>query len=267
MGATLTFEGTVPENYERYSGSAIFEPYALDIAGRMQNDRVRKVLELACGTGRVTNHLVKLLPAEGTLYATDISADMMAVAKRMVTDDRVQWKLSDAQDLPFPDNSFDHVVCQFGVMFFADKSKAFGEAYRVLEQGGRFLFNTWDALEQNPRAALVKRVMDQHFDDVPEELTKVVHYFCNKEEITRLLQEAGFKNITIESVQKVSCYRHVDDIVSAVTTASLIGVFLAGKSSSQQEQFKQDLRKELVAAYGATEPRAPMQAVVCSAVK
>jgi ubiquinone/menaquinone biosynthesis C-methylase UbiE len=267
MGATLDFKGSVPENYERYSGGAVFEPYALDIVDRLKNDRINRVLELACGTGRVTNHLVKLLPTDGVLYATDISADMMAVAQRMVTDTRVKWQLVDAHELPFPDETFDHVVCQFGVMFFQDKPKVFREVCRVLEKGGRFIFNIWDAIEHNPRALLVKKVMEDLFDDVPEELTQGVHFFTDKQEITHLLQEAGFKNVKIDTVQKLTRYPHVDDVIQAVTTGSLSSAFLSTKSIIQQEQFKQVLRKELVAAYGETGLEAPMQALVCSAVK
>ena len=49
--------------------------------------------------------------------------------------------------LPFPDGTFDAVVCQFGVMFFPDKSKAYSEARRVLRHGGVFVFNVWDRIE------------------------------------------------------------------------------------------------------------------------
>ena len=56
----------------------------------------------------------------------------------------VEWRQADAMQLPFPDGMFDAVVCQFGVMFFPDKSKAFSEARRVLRAGGVFLFHVWD---------------------------------------------------------------------------------------------------------------------------
>ena len=51
--------------------------------------------------------------------------------------------------LPFADASFDAVVCQFGVMFFPDKPKAFAETRRVLRPGGAFLFNAWDRIGEN----------------------------------------------------------------------------------------------------------------------
>lgn len=118
MSVTLVFNGSVPANYEKYSGASVFEPYALDIIERIKNDEIKNVLEIACGTGRVTSHLTKLIPEGEVLYATDISADMIAIAKTIVTDNKVKWQLADAHDLPFDNSAFDHVVCQFGVMFF-----------------------------------------------------------------------------------------------------------------------------------------------------
>ena len=53
----------------------------------------------------------------------------------------VEWRQADVVDLPFPDASFDAAICQFGVMFFPDKVKAFSEVHRVLRPGGG-LFST-----------------------------------------------------------------------------------------------------------------------------
>ena len=52
-------------------------------------------------------------------------------------------------ELPFEDGSFDAVVCQFGVMFFPDRPRAFAEARRVLRPGGSLIFSTWDRIEEN----------------------------------------------------------------------------------------------------------------------
>ena len=58
-------------------------------------------------------------------------------------------------ELPFPDEAFDAVVCQFGVMFFPDKARAFAEARRVLRAGGVFLFSVWDRIEDNEFADVI----------------------------------------------------------------------------------------------------------------
>jgi SAM-dependent methyltransferase len=80
---------------------------------------------------------------------------------------RVTWRQADAQHLPFPDGEFDAVVCQFGVMFFPDKPRAFSEACHVLKPGGRFLFNVGDRIEENEFADIVVKSVATLFRDNP----------------------------------------------------------------------------------------------------
>ncbi|MGI8597805.1 MAG: class I SAM-dependent methyltransferase [Chitinophagaceae bacterium] len=145
----FNFSGSVPQNYDTYLGPILFEPYAKDLVKRIKEKEAHKVLELACGTGRVTHHLLNTLPAHVQVIATDLNADMMSVAKSRIIDERVIWQEVDAQDLPYNEKEFDLIVCQFGVMFFEEKLRAFKEANRVLKEGGDFLFNTWDKVENN----------------------------------------------------------------------------------------------------------------------
>jgi trans-aconitate methyltransferase len=59
MSTDINFSGSVPQNYDRYLGPLLFEPYAKDLVERINEKNVKRVLELACGTGRVTQHLLK----------------------------------------------------------------------------------------------------------------------------------------------------------------------------------------------------------------
>ena len=75
----------------------------------------------------------------------------------------VKWQQADALALPFPDESFDAAVCQFGAMFFPDRIKAYREARRVLKPGGHFVFNVWDRIETSPvMAAAVEGLARRH---------------------------------------------------------------------------------------------------------
>jgi ubiquinone/menaquinone biosynthesis C-methylase UbiE len=144
----------------------------LDLKERLKNDRCVKVLELACGAGRITSRFTEILEKDGKIVATDINGDMLAVAKK---GDQacVDWQVIDAQELPFDNGFFDHVICQFGVMFFSDKLKAFKEAYRVISKEGKFVFNTWGPLNDSRRSGIIKDVMEDCFkDDAPGFLTK-----------------------------------------------------------------------------------------------
>ena len=120
MAAITNFTGSIPLNYETYLGPLFFEPYAVDLAQRIEGSNFQSVLELACGTGRVTKHLVNKLSAEGRLQAIDLNAGMLQIAKEQLQDNRIHWSVADAHELPFESKEFDLAVCQFGVMFFAD---------------------------------------------------------------------------------------------------------------------------------------------------
>ena len=71
---------------------------------------------------------------------------MLEIARaKFQPNEKVDFRPADATTLPFPDGSFDAVVCQFGVMFFPDKDKSYREIHRVLAPGGHYLFNVWDS--------------------------------------------------------------------------------------------------------------------------
>src|SRR3981081_1780212 len=148
------FSGSIAALYDRYLGPLIFEPYAENLASRLSALHARRVLEPAAGTGIVTRALVGALQPCASIVATDLTQPMLDHAAKKVSSSRVSWQKVDAQALPFADAAFDAVVCQFGVMFFPDKRKAYSEARRVLKPGGHFIFNVWDKLEHNELAAL-----------------------------------------------------------------------------------------------------------------
>jgi ubiquinone/menaquinone biosynthesis C-methylase UbiE len=114
----------------------IFDSYALDLASRLAEANALDVLETAAGTGVLTRAIASRLPADARIVATDLNQPMLNRAKaRQSQDGRIEWKHADALALPFEDQSFDVVACQFGVMFFPDKVQVYHEAWRVLKPG------------------------------------------------------------------------------------------------------------------------------------
>jgi SAM-dependent methyltransferase len=127
MGTTdAAFAGSIPAIYEQYLGPLLFEPFAEDIAARLHDIAQGRILETATGTGIVTRALVKALPPNVEIVATDLNQAMLDVAAKRLQAPNVKWQQADAQSLPFEDTSFDVIVCQFGVMFFPDKLTAAG---------------------------------------------------------------------------------------------------------------------------------------------
>jgi SAM-dependent methyltransferase len=180
----------------------IFAPYADDLAARLAGLRDGSVLETAAGTGVVTRALASTLPRDVAIVATDLNQAMLDHAARQLGSDRVTWRQADAQMLPFPDGMFDVVVCQFGVMFFLDKPRAFAEAARVLEPGGRFLFSVWDRIEENEFADVVVRAVAALYpDDPPMFLARTPHGHHDTGPLEAQLRSAGFGTTSVENLR------------------------------------------------------------------
>jgi SAM-dependent methyltransferase len=187
------FVGSIAKVYAASLVPLLFESYATDIAARLARRPVSRVLELAAGTGVVTRALASSLPASTTIVATDLNQPMLDEAAAGDTVRPVEWRQADAQQLPFGDASFDAIVCQFGVMFFPDKTKAFAEARRVLEPGGVYIFSVWDRIEENECADIVTRALATMFpDDPPRFLARVPHGYYDRAVIERDLAAGGF---------------------------------------------------------------------------
>jgi SAM-dependent methyltransferase len=187
------FTGSIPKLYETYLVPLIFEPYAADLANRLASRSLAHVLEIAAGTGVVTRALTTVLPDSVSIVATDLNQSMLGQASAAGTRRPVEWRQADAMQLPFPDGSFDAVVCQFGAMFFPDKSKAFSEARRVLRSGGVFIFNVWDRIEENEFADTVISALESVFPkDPPRFLARTPHSYHERQIIERDLANGGF---------------------------------------------------------------------------
>jgi SAM-dependent methyltransferase len=187
------FTGSIPKLYETYLVPLIFEPYAQDLAQRLKSKTLTSVLEIAAGTGVVTRALSAALPDSAAIVATDLNQAMLDEAALTATKHPVEWRQADAMQLPFLDDSFDAVVCQFGVMFFPDKAKAMAEALRVLRPGGVFIFNVWDRIATNEFADTVTTALAAIFPrDPPRFMARTPHGYYDRRLIERDLASAGF---------------------------------------------------------------------------
>lgn len=192
--ANIAFSGSIPQIYERYLVPLIFKPYAADIAARVAQHQPKRVLELACGTGVVTRQLANVLPEATEIVATDLNPAMLAEAERNGVSRTVTWQQADALQLPYPDASFDVVVCQYGVMFFPDRAKGYSEAKRVLKPGGLFVFNVWDRVDQNEFTAVLVGTLTEKFpENPPSFITQIPYGYYDFNTIARDLEHGGFE--------------------------------------------------------------------------
>jgi SAM-dependent methyltransferase len=191
--ADTKFAGSVPAIYDEHLVPMIFQHYATDIANRVRARSPARILEIAAGTGVVTRALAAATPASTSIVATDLNPAMLERAAAVGTSRPVAWQPADAMRLPFPDGAFDAVVCQFGVMFFPDKAKAFAETRRVLAPGGFFIFNVWDRIAENDFAEVVLAALASVFPaDPPRFMERTPHGYHDTDLVARDLAAGGF---------------------------------------------------------------------------
>jgi SAM-dependent methyltransferase len=201
VDVSRNFGGSMPEYYDSIMGPAQFEPYGADLVRRLVAEPAGEVLEVACGTGRVTRRLREHLVPSVRLFATDISDAMLEYGRRKVGG-AIEWQKADAMALPFKDAAFGAVVCAFGVMFVPDKKAAFREARRVLREGGVLLFNVWDGLENNPQGRPAEQVLARRFPDDPAMKAGSLPYqFNDRAAISGMLADARFGQVRMEAVR------------------------------------------------------------------
>lgn len=205
-GADKIFAGSIPAIYERCMVPMIFEPYARDLAARVAGLRPQAVLEIAAGTGVVTRAMAEALGPGVGIVATDLNQPMLEIATNLQgTAGGVRFQQADAQALPFADESFDVVVCQFGVMFFPDKDLGYREARRVLKPGGHYVFAVWDRLSTNEFVSVVNTVLTDRFhDDPPMFMERAPHGYHDTDAIIAAVRQAGFGDVVVDTVDKVS---------------------------------------------------------------
>ncbi len=200
------FSGSIPEFYDTYLVPLIFDAYADDLASRVASLEPKSVLETAAGSGVVPRALASRLDTDARYVVTDLNQPMLDhAAIKQGPDERIEWRQADAMNLPFDDNSFDVTICQYGVMFYPDRSQGYGEARRVLKDGGSFIFSVWDEIKANDFADIVTQVASDVFpDDPPNFLPRTPHGYYDHNQIRNDLDAAGFTDVSIDSIEETS---------------------------------------------------------------
>lgn len=260
------FAGSIPALYDRCLGPLQFEPYAIDLAERIAALSPKTVLETAAGTGIVTVELARRLGPSVKIHATDLNQPMLAVAAQKITSSDVAWRQADAMALPFADQEFDVVVCQFGVMFFPDKLKAFNEARRVLKPGGQFIFNVWDRLELNEFSDIAAQAVAAWFPANPSDFMRRVPFgYFDTDAISATLKEAGFSAVSFERVAKPSRAAGAHDVALGLCQGTPTRNDIEARDPAALQAVTESVQAALEARFGTGPIEGKTQAIVFTA--
>jgi SAM-dependent methyltransferase len=192
-------EGNAPELFERDNAQTLGRPLSAQVFNHVELYAGDRVLDAACGTGIVTRVAAQRFPQVGKFIGIDRNAGMLDVARANTpTNVLVDWQQGDLSALPFPDDSFEVVLCQNGIQFVLDKSVVLHEIHRVLVAGGRLAFTVWS--EVTPYAAALSEALARHISAEAAASSHAPFQLRDARTILDLVEGAPFREITIQEV-------------------------------------------------------------------
>lgn len=208
----------VAETYEAKFVPALFAewaPHILDIADVGPG---QSVLDVACGTGIVARTALDRVGTDGSVVGLDLNEAMLTVARRI--EPAVEWRRGDAADLPLPDGSFDAVLCQMALMFFADRKRAVAEMARVANADGTVAILVPAGLTDQPAYGPLVDVAARHAG--PEAMSLLGTYWScgDVDELTDVVESAGLEVVGSRTRTGTARAASPDDLVATEVEGS-----------------------------------------------
>jgi SAM-dependent methyltransferase len=188
--------GTAAENYQRHFVPTIATPVSGDLLRTAGLQPGERVLDVACGTGVAARLAAEQVGATGSVTAVDVASDMIDVARTVPSPAGapVEWHVGDAASLPFPDATYNVVLCQMGLMFMPDRSAVLAEMRRVLVPGGRVVVNTPGRI--HPAFEVMAEAVVEHISPELGGFVRAVFSMHDPDVVAALLAGARFEEVS-----------------------------------------------------------------------
>jgi ubiquinone/menaquinone biosynthesis C-methylase UbiE len=223
---TLQTQIDAANAYEALFVPALFGQWAPKVADAAQIQPGQRALDVACGTGILARELSSRTGSSGRVAGIDPSPGMVAVAKHLAP--AVEWREGVAESLPFPDQSFDAVVSQFGLMFFTDRRQALREMQRVLAPGGHLAVAVWDSLDNIPAFARLVALLEQTAGRRAADALRAPFALGDRQELASLFSDAGATSAEITTRHGTAWFPSIRTMIEAELRGWLpvVGVIL-----------------------------------------
>lgn len=234
--------GQSTEAYERYLVPAMFGPWAERLVEVVAPTRGDRVLDVGCGTGIVARTAARRM-GEGRVVGLDLNEGMLETAGRASADLRpaIDWKLGDATDLPFPDASFDVVLCQQAIQFFTDPVAALAEMRRVLVTGGRAGVSVLRSIEHSPIYVPLAEALERHAGPAAGTMMRSPFAAWDADELRRMARTAGFGEVRIRLEVSTVRYPSTEELVRREAASSPLAEPIAAMSAEARETMIREL--------------------------
>lgn len=186
---------TPAEVYDEFFVPALFQQWGCVVAEAAGAGAGTSVLDVACGTGVLACAAIESTGPGGLVAGLDPNEQMLNVARRK--NDRIEWRVGRAESIPFPDETFDAVASQFGLMFFEDKRAGLREMMRVARPGGRLAVAVCDALDHSPGYAVLAELLHRLFGEPVARAFRAPFGCGDPELLLSICSDAGIANARV----------------------------------------------------------------------
>lgn len=236
-------DDAVATAYDRVIVPTLFYPWTSKLIEDHGPWEGRRVLDLATGTGVVAQFLAERVGADGAVTGADINGQMLQMARRRCAEveGAVEFVETPAHPLDIADESMDSVVCQQGFQFFPDRDAAAVEVHRVLRDGGKAVFTTWEPVTECRGFGVICDALEAIGEPDISASMRVPFDNMPAGELVSHFESAGFGNIEIEQ-------HRIDLVVDGgpekaveLAYATPIGPALLGLPEARQDEFRKAL--------------------------
>jgi SAM-dependent methyltransferase len=236
----------------------------LDAVGLKEGMRV---LDIAAGTGDQSLLAAQRVGPSGSVFATDISASMLAIADQAARDAglrNIETLAADATTLQLSDESFDAAICRFGLMFMPDVQEVLTRVRSALKPSARLAALVWSTEERNPWMATPLGIVREmgRLPSPPPSIARATSLSAPGQ-LESELTKAGFHDVHTSMVATPREFDSLDDAVRAMrTTSPGQRELLRDMNDAEREQFQAEVERRLSAFFDGTRCVVPGEAIL-----
>jgi SAM-dependent methyltransferase len=225
--------GDAPSLYIRFA-SAFMEPWTDDLIRQAKCKEGDRVLDLACGTGFVATRVNEVSGATCQITGLDVNEGMLNAARRNTS---IDWRLGSALEMPFPDGSFDVVLCQQGLQYFPDRQLAMKEIARVLSPGARVSLNVWGAMERHAFVMPFVEALGVFLGAEAKSAFDLAYSLNTREELHALAAGAGLRDAKVRFEQRTIRAPDVAEFAMGFVQASPVAAKYMALPDNERAKF------------------------------
>ena len=207
-----------------------------------------RVLDIATGTGE-PGITAAARVGSGNVIGTDLSQEMVKIAEEHARKRGIanySAEVADATRLPFNENTFDAVMCRFGIMFFPDPAAAVQEMARVVKPGKTIALSAWASPQKNPWVTVIGGIVNRKLNIAPPTAdTPQVFKFAEHEKLSGLFKEADLKQVSVTEQEGITAFENPEQYWEIMTE---IAAPIAMALRSADDDMLAEIREAVITA-------------------